>query len=65
MKIIIPFTQKSKRFQRIKKHMLTIQDTRKRLESDALEYCRCWQYGFYTPKCLNILRENYKRFYKN
>lgn len=45
--------------------MLTIQDTRKRLESDALEYCRCWQYGFYTPKCLNILRENYKRFYKN
>jgi len=64
MKILIPFTAQYRRWQRIKKHILKRKDVQKRLEAEAREYLQYWQYGFYTPKCLNILRKHYKNFYK-
>lgn len=63
MKIKIPFTKEYKRFHRIKKHLLKMNDNRRRLEADAREYLTHWQMGFYTPKALNILRKYYKNHY--
>lgn len=38
-------------------------ENRKRLEADALEYLKDWEFGYYTPKALEILRKYYKFYY--
>jgi len=58
------FLRKLFRKSRIKKHLLFMQnENRKRLEADALEYLKDWEFGYYTPKALEILRKYYRGYY--